>query len=254
MWRSGAEANGNPVITVITVTRNAKETIARTIGSVIEQTYPHVEYIIVDGASTDGTIDIVRGFGDRIHRFVSEPDRGLYDAMNKGLRLARGEYVNILNSDDHYCSSTVLQEAMQHLQEDSVCYGALLHERPNGRREWHATRFRWQTELRASRIPQQALFVPRALYQAVGEFDLRYKVAADYEMFLRLSRRFPVKLMPVDVTVMYAGGFSYRNSTLAFQEARRVSCAYGLSTPIAWALYGWRRAKWLIAHGMLKLR
>ena len=96
--------------------------------------------------------------------------------------------------------------------------------------------------------------MPRALYQAVGEFDLRYKVAADYEMFLRLSRRFPVKLMPVDVTVMYAGGFSYRNSTLAFQEARRVSCAYGLSIPIAWALYGWRRAKWLIAHRLLRLR
>ena len=246
--------NGKPVISVITVTRNARDTIARTIGSVIEQTYPYVEYIVVDGASTDGTTEIVRGFGHRIHRVVSEPDRGLYDAMNKGLRLARGEYVNILNSDDHYCSATVLQDAVRHLQGDAVCYGALLHERPNGRREWHATPFRWQNELRASRIPQQALFVPRALYQAVGEFDLRYRVAADYEMFLRLSRRFPVRLMPVNVTVMYAGGFSYGNSPLAFREARRVSCAYGLPILTAWALYGWRRAKWLVAHELLKLR
>jgi glycosyltransferase involved in cell wall biosynthesis len=100
-------------ISIITVSYNNAGTIADAINSVLAQTYKEIEYIVVDGASTDGTKDIVASFGQRISRFISEPDKGLYDAINKGIRIASGEIVGILNSDDFFCNNTVIERIVE---------------------------------------------------------------------------------------------------------------------------------------------
>ena len=107
-------------ISIITVVWNNKETIKDAIDSVLSQTYKNIEYIIVDGASSDGTVDIIKGYGDKITKFISEPDKGLYDAMNKGLSLATGDIVGILNSDDFYIDEFVIEKVVNEFKEKQV--------------------------------------------------------------------------------------------------------------------------------------
>lgn len=99
-----------PLISIVTVSYNAVSTIEQTILSVINQTYPHIEYIIIDGGSTDGTVDIIKKYADRIAYWVSEPDKGIYDAMNKGIKVATGEWINFMNAGDCFANSKVLNE------------------------------------------------------------------------------------------------------------------------------------------------
>ena len=121
----------DPKISVITVVRNGAATVEDTLRSVAAQDYPRVEHVVIDGASTDGTLDIVRRHRDKIAAFRSEPDRGMYDAMNKGLALATGEIVGFLNADDVYADSNVLREIADTLRATEVdaCYGDLVYVR-----------------------------------------------------------------------------------------------------------------------------
>ncbi|WP_348653120.1 glycosyltransferase family 2 protein, partial [uncultured Sulfurimonas sp.] len=112
--------NSKMKISIITVVWNNKETIKDAIDSVLSQTYENIEYIIVDGASTDGTVDIVQSYGDKISKFISEKDKGLYDAMNKGIGLATGDIVGILNSDDFYIDEFVIEKVVKEF-EDMKC-------------------------------------------------------------------------------------------------------------------------------------
>jgi glycosyltransferase involved in cell wall biosynthesis len=113
---------GNKVlkISIITVVWNNKETIKDAIDSILNQTYKDIEYIIIDGASTDGTIEIVKSYGDKITKFISEPDKGLYDAMNKGIKLATGNIIGILNSDDFYIDKFVIEKVIKTFKEKQV--------------------------------------------------------------------------------------------------------------------------------------
>lgn len=111
-------------ITVVTVCRNAADCIEPTLRSVVEQTYPDIEYIVIDGASTDGTLDIVKRYSDRIAKIVSEPDKGIYDAMNKAIRLAKGEYINFMNAGDTFTSPTAVAEVAERIAPGcDVVYG-----------------------------------------------------------------------------------------------------------------------------------
>lgn len=219
----------SPRLSVITVVRNGEKVINACIDSVLAQGIEDLEYIIIDGASTDRTMDVVRSYGEAISICVSEPDKGLYDAMNKGLRLAKGNFIHFLNSDDRYLNSGVLNSLLPELKDGEVLYGQIVYVEEDGTRRILGQPFLWETELRGSRVPHMSLFVPKACFDEVGEFDLSLRVAADYDIVLRLARRFPMRFLPRPVSEMHAGGFSYQNPYAAFAESRMVATRYGRS-------------------------
>lgn len=174
---------------------NSARTIRETIESVLSQDYPAIEYIVIDGASNDGTLEILRQYRNRISTLVSEPDRGIYDAMNKGIRVARGEIVGILNSDDIYTDSHVLRQlvgAMTAANTDAVFADLVYVDQMDGRRVrryydssgWHPRRFRFGW------MPAHPTFlIKREWYERLGLFSLEYRIAADFEMLVRLLYR-----------------------------------------------------------------
>lgn len=236
------------LISVITVVRNGADVIADCIESVLAQQIDGLEYIVIDGASTDGTLEIIRRYGDAISVCISEPDRGLYDAMNKGLRLARGRYIHFLNADDRYVAPDTLSRLLPQLDESTVCYGAMIYQEADGRQRRLGSPFSWSRELIESHVPQPTLFVPSQLYREVGEFDLNYRIAADYDMVLRLARRFPMRFVDQPVTLMAAGGISYTQMGRTFKEAARVSISHGRPVLAAHLTCLRHRLTWQIAR------
>lgn len=237
-----------PPISVVTVVRNGEAIIDGCIESVVAQKIPELEYIVIDGASTDGTLTRIRRWGDAISTVVSEPDKGLYDAMNKGLRIARGRYVHFLNADDRYVAPDTLRQILPRLDEDTVCYGAMIYQEADGRRRRLGSPFSWSRELIESHVPQPTMFVPSRLYREVGEFDLNYRIAADYDMVLRLARRFPMRFVDQPVTLMAAGGISYTQMGRTFKEAARVSISHGRPVLAAHLTCLRHRLTWQIAR------
>jgi hypothetical protein len=161
----------------------------------------------------------------------------LYDAMNKGLRLARGRYIHFLNADDRYVAPDVLSRILPLLDENSIFFGAMIYKEANGRQRRLGAPFSWHRELIESNVSQPTLFVPARLYRDVGEFDLSYRIAADYDMVLRLARRFPIRFVDQLVTLMVAGGISHKQMGLTFKEAAQVSISHGRSATAAHLTY-----------------
>jgi glycosyltransferase len=178
-------------ITVITVVFNGARTITDCLASVARQTHPDIEHIVIDGASTDGTADLVRSSSARVARFISEPDRGMYDAMNKALALATGEVVAILNADDVYADDSVLSEVEDVFSKTGCdsCYGDLVYVRKDDVarvvRHWDAGEYRRDRFERAWMPPHPACFIRRSVYAQCGDFNVSYKIAADYDLLLR---------------------------------------------------------------------
>jgi len=182
-------------VSVITVCFNSADTIEHTIRSVCEQQYEQIEHIIIDGGSTDGTQEIVGRHNGRIKKFISEPDRGIYDAMNKGLALATGDVVAFLNADDVYSSPTVvgdIVDAMQAERADGV-YGDLVYVRRHDSRRilryWHAGEYRQRAFYSGWVPPHPTFFCRAALYRELGGFDPAYRIAGDFELMLRFIEK-----------------------------------------------------------------
>ena len=206
-------------ISIITATYNSGKTLRDTIESVLKQNYLDIEYIIVDGASKDNTLDLVKAYEPQFEgrlRWVSEPDKGLYDAMNKGFKMATGEVIGILNSDDFYTSSEVLQEvatAMAHPEVDAV-YGDIhfVNEVDLNRcvRYYSSKGFkRWK--MRLGFMPAHpSFYCKKEIYEKYGAFDTSFKIAADFENLLRLifEHRIRIKYLPLDFVTMRTGGAS----------------------------------------------
>jgi glycosyltransferase involved in cell wall biosynthesis len=203
-------------ISIITVVYNGADTIRTCLDSVTSQTHPDLEYIVVDGNSTDATADIVRSYGDKIACFVSEPDKGLYDAMNKGIAVATGEVIGFLNADDFYPNQGVLARVADTFAKagtDAV-YGDMLYvDRTNTRRVtryWNSGAytpgaFRWGW------MPGHlAFFCKRAVYRQYGGFRLDLRSAADYELMLRFIHKNCINLTYCHAVfiVMRNGGIS----------------------------------------------
>ena len=206
-------------ISVITATYNSGRTIGDTLESVLRQTYRDIELIVVDGASRDDTMDVVRRyeprFGGRMH-WTSEPDRGIYDAMNKGIARATGDVIGILNSDDFYTSDTVLErvaEAMAGGDVDAV-YGDIHYVRDGDLHKcvrYYSSRPFRRGLMRLGFMPAHpSFYCRREVYERCGTFDTTYRVAADFENLLRLIyvNRIRTRYLPVDFVTMRTGGAS----------------------------------------------
>ncbi|SFE46486.1 glycosyltransferase family 2 protein [Spirosoma endophyticum] len=203
-------------VSIITVVYNGAEFVRNCIESIINQTYPDIEYIIVDGKSTDGTVDIVQSYGKKVSRFISEPDKGLYDAMNKGIRLATGDVIGLLNADDFYRHNRVIENMVATFQRtgaDAV-YGDMLYvDRDDTKKLKRYWRSGWYSEnafLWGWMPGHLSFFAKRSLYEQYGLFRLDMKSAADYELMLRFIHKNKVKLAYMDevTIVMRAGGIS----------------------------------------------
>lgn len=206
-------------ISVITATYNSGRTIGDTLESVLRQTYSDVELIVVDGASRDDTMDVVRRyeprFGGRMH-WTSEPDRGIYDAMNKGIARATGDVIGILNSDDFYTSDTVLErvaEAMAGGDVDAV-YGDIHYVSDTDLHKcvrYYSSRPFRRGLMRLGFMPAHpSFYCRREVYERCGTFDTTYRVAADFENLLRLIyvNHIKTRYLPVDFVTMRTGGAS----------------------------------------------
>lgn len=192
---------------IITVCCNSETTIERTIKSVIQQDYPNVEYIVIDGGSTDGTLKIIKKYAKNISYWVSESDQGIYDAMNKGLERATGEIVAFLNSDDWYPENILSEVATQFVKDGMqiLCGEMYIHQ--NG----HITR----SHIKEKKMKQQlrirmgfshpAMFVRRSLFEEYGKFDTQFQIAADYDWLLRMFDNY----VSVAVTDKVLCNFSY---------------------------------------------
>ena len=186
-----------PVVSIITVVYNARPLLAKTMESVREQKarYPFIEYVVVDGASKDGTLELIGQNKDIVSSWVSEPDKGIYDAMNKGIRLASGQLIGIVNSDDWYEPDTVWQ-AVSNYQGNpyEVIYG-MQRTYLDGREK--ATVLYHHDFLPQQMITHPTCFVTKAAYEALGVFDTQYRSAADYDLMLRFYESRKVVFTPV---------------------------------------------------------
>ncbi|WP_053155105.1 glycosyltransferase family 2 protein [Pseudomonas sp. Pf153] len=204
-------------ISIITVSYNSAATIRDTIESVLSQRYEDIEYIIVDGASKDSTMAIVNEYSDRIAKIVSEPDKGIYDAMNKGISLASGDVIGILNSDDFFESSDAVGavvECFNSSPESQLVFGDIVFV--NAEDLGTVTRFYSAGHFRPWKLrfgwmpPHPATFVRADAYKAVGPYSVKYKISADYEMFVRLLlvHKFAFARLDRVLVRMRAGGVS----------------------------------------------
>lgn len=204
---------------MITVVRNRKDTIREAIESVLSQTYNNTEYIVVDGSSNDGTTEIIQEYQERISKFISEPDEGIYDAMNKGIKLATGDIIGILNGDDLYAGSDILETvAREFMTKDIDClYGDLVYvdEKDTSKviRYWKSCSFEKGLFERGWHPPHPTFFTRRECYEKYGCFNLDFKIAADYELMLRFLNRYGLKSMylPRVMVRMRMGGESNKN-------------------------------------------
>lgn len=188
------------IFSIITVVYNNHRTIADALESVLDQDYSPLEYFIIDGESNDGTLEIINRYQDKIHKIVVESDEGIYDALNKGIRLAQGEVIGLLNSDDLYIHNTVLTKVAaifkSHPDVDIV-YGDLVYVKSDN--IYKTVRY-WTTKPYYNHFfeegeipPHPAVFVRKRVYEQVGGFRLDLKFAADYEFMLRVMQRFAFK-------------------------------------------------------------
>lgn len=182
----------SPKVSIITVCFNSAKTIRDTIESVLSQDYPDIEYIIVDGGSSDETLLIAKEYADRIAVIISESDRGIYDAMNKGVALATGDIVGMLNSDDVYINEHAVSELMKTMQDanaDSVFADLVIVDPLNLGKvlRYYDSSYFTPSKFRFGWMPAHpTFFVKKALYDKVGRYSLDYKISADYEMLIRL--------------------------------------------------------------------
>ena len=206
-------------LSIITVSLNSVNTIEKTIQSIISQDYTNVEYIVIDGDSNDGTIDIVKKYSDYVAYYHSEKDNGIYDAMNKGISVATGEIVGILNSDDFYPNSFILSNVIKTFKKyqcDAV-YGDLVYVKADDitkiKRYWKAGDYNTKKIKNGWMLPHPTFFVKREVYKKHGLYDTELKSAADYKMILNLiyKQNIIVYYIPMILVNMRLGGESNRS-------------------------------------------
>jgi glycosyltransferase involved in cell wall biosynthesis len=230
-------------VSIITVSYNSARTITDTITSVLAQTFTDIEYIVIDGASTDATARIITSFGLRISKFISEPDYGIYDALNKGIRLATGDIVGILNSDDFLYDNNVIEKVVNAFNEHDI--GAVIGDvqfvdplqtskvvRYYSSKNFSTARFRF------GYMPAHpGFYVKRNLFEKFGYYKTDYKIAADFELVMRylLTNQVKYKYLEIPIVSMRTGGISnksIRSNYVLNKEISRACRENGIKTNI----------------------
>lgn len=231
-------------VTIVTVAYNSAATIAATLQSVAAQTLAQVEHIVIEGGSQDGTVGVVQKHSARVARLLSEPDEGIYDAMNKGLRLASGDIIGFLNADDHYAHAGVLQQVVHCMQQESLdaVLGDVAFFRAGAPehlvRRYDSSRFH-PGKLAWGWMPAHpASFFRRSVFARTGEFKTDYRIAGDYEWIARAFQSGPLRYrhLPEVLVHMQTGGIStrgWRSTLLLNQEVMRACRENGI--PTNWA-------------------
>lgn len=204
----------NMKISIITVCYNSADTIADTIRSVLSQDYQDIEYVVIDGGSKDGTIDILNKYRDNIHKYISEPDKGIYDAMNKGIAMATGDIIAVLNADDFYAAGDVVSKMVELMESKKLdaAYGDLVYvdlkDTSKEVRFWRAGSYKPGAFRKGWVPPHPAFFCRRRVYEKYGSFRKDMKIAADFELMLRFIEKHKIKIGYLSQTIvkMRTGG------------------------------------------------
>lgn len=239
------ESHFSPTLSVITVVYNNVNDIERTVQSVLGQSYPHIEYVVVDGGSTDGTVEVLRPYEDRISQLISEPDAGIYDAMNKGLRLATGDYVLFMNSGDELYAPNTVEAVFASAPDSDIYYGEteLRNEQwePIGiRRHKTPEQFDWKGFRYGMNISHQAIYIRRSL---ASEYDLRYRLSADVDWVIRAAKKARnITNTQLFVAKYLVGGLSKKRHRQSLRERYAILSKHYGALPN------------LINHGVIALR
>ncbi len=226
---------GKPLVTIITVVFNGATTLEDTIRSVLQQTYENIEYIIIDGGSSDGTLDIIRKYDSQLDYWLSEPDAGIYDAMNKGLSLCTGDVVGFLNADDLYSHREVLASVASTFRSQvglQTCFGDLAYvDKLDTRkivRYWRSGTYRQGIFQKGWVPPHPTFFAKRSAYLEHGGFNLSYSLAADFELMLRFleARHLSTAYIPQVLVRMRMGGATNRSISNVIQQNREIIRAF----------------------------
>lgn len=206
-------------ISLITATYNSATTIACCIASVYTQSYKNIEHIIVDGASKDNTLAIINTLPNRVTKIISEPDKGIYDAMNKGIQMATGDVIGLLNSDDFFTSNDAIEKIVTVFETNPVdgVYGDICFVKPKDLkrvvRYYSAALFKPVLLRFGFMPPHPSFYVRRNIYQELGLYKIDYKIAADYELLIRYLKvnQLKTRYLNFCVVTMRTGGDSTRN-------------------------------------------
>lgn len=245
-----------PVFSIITITYNASRWLERTILSVLSQSYSSIEYILIDGASTDGTVDMIRQYASGIACWISEPDKGLYDAMNKGLQRATGDYVWFINAGDTLYTADTVQKIVSTLKKDvslpDVIYGETMIVDAEGRllglRRLRAPqRLTWKSFRMGMLVCHQSFIAKRSL---APPYDTAYRLTADYDWCIRcLQKAETIHNTRLILSDFLEDGLSSVQRKASLKERYRVMCRY-YGRWLTWLLHGWfavrfYTAKWI---------
>lgn len=219
----------NPLVSIITVVYNGEKHLEQTINSVIHQSYPHFEYIIIDGKSTDKTLEIIAKYQSKITTVVSEKDNGIYSAMNKGLALAKGEVIAILNADDYYYEKTIELVVQEFIKSNAdIVFGNLVKLRSfEGKDYFKEIAPNISHIEKTMPIFHPATFVKKTVYEKIGNFNEKYKLSADYDFIYRAYNAKAVfEYLPQPLTVFRIDGTSSTNCK-SYKEGYKILVSYG---------------------------
>lgn len=246
-------------ITIITISYNSAATLEKTILSVAGQSYNDIEYIVIDGNSSDNTLEIIKKHEDKISKWISEPDKGLYDAMNKGIAMATGDLVGMLNSDDTFYSNTVMEELASFHVNNTIdaSVGNIMQHTAKGKVvRIYSSKYWTPEKLKIGFMPPHpSIFLNRELFYSYGNYDLSFIIGADYELITRffLKNKISWKYSGITTTAMLVGGLSssgrnsYKLITKEIQKALLMNEIYFSPLKIRfrffWKIFGFIK-KW----------
>ena len=232
-----------PLVSIITITKNAEETISDCLSSIASQTYEHIEHIVIDSVSTDKTLKIIQQHSNPKLTVISERDNGIYEALNKGLRIAQGELIGILHADDFFASERTLETIVEHykIHKPDIIYGDLIYVSRTDKnriiRDWKAGEFTPDKLKYGWMPPHPTMFVTNNIFKRCGEYNEHYTIAGDYEYILRLFSRQDVTVLYIPETLvrMRTGGvsnYSLKNLVRKYMEDFKALRASNLNSVV----------------------